>query len=318
MDEKIKHSIRHVRRWSKLDPLEVYKSKMKDVEKYFKDLRNTLKELYYYIVIFLFMEKAKPYIIAQRSGGEEKVVFFKRNWIVDDEYSIQEYFCDISKQLDKDLTKTDRYTLLKVLEVDFKGFIGNGSKEFTNFLDRIREGNVREAGKILMGYICESLRKSEKLEEDRGSIQSLIERYLKVIYKVDCVETSYTEVAKKIFEQLFDQKRILELEVFRYISNLGYPCIPNVMIKTEDEKPLEFDILVLTNRGMKLVEVTKYGRIEERVKDRKKDRENLTISQRLPIIFVCNIEKPKEEPDEGLYYVPFKELDKIGEYLERG
>ena len=105
--------------------------------------------------------------------------------------------------------------------------------------------------------------------------------------------------------------------MFRHISRLGYPCIPSITIKTEDSRDIEFDILVLANRNIKLVEVTTYGNLKEKVSEKKENRDKLDINQRLPIIFVCDIENADENFKESLYYVPFKELDRIKDYLEK-
>ncbi|MBC7092250.1 MAG: hypothetical protein H5T50_10160, partial [Nitrososphaeria archaeon] len=252
-------------------------------------------------------------------GKPERILKLKREWIIDDEYAIQEYFCDLSNQLDKDSNAVDYSELLNVLEVNFQNFIEKESKKFEDFLNKIKF-NRKEAKKILLGYICKNLKELGKLnKKDVKRINNLVERYLKVIFNVNIEgkELNNYEM-EKIFKLLFEQKRILELEVFRYISKLGYPCIPNATIKTVDERFPEFDIIVLTNSGIKLVEVTAYGEPKEKISEKKENQNKLAISQTLPIIFVCNVSEKEECPKKGLYTIPFKDLNMIGDLLKRG
>ena len=186
LDRKIKSNIEYVEYESDQFSDKVkkkYRSKVEDIRNYFKNFYESLNDLYYYIVIFSLITEAKPYIIIQREEKEERIVVFKREWVIDDEYTIQEFFCDLSRQLDKNQIRVDYPILLKMLKADFQKFIN--SKNFFKFLDKLRSEDKREASKILLGQICESLKKLGLLEEkDSEQIQKLIEQYLKVIYNI--------------------------------------------------------------------------------------------------------------------------------------
>ncbi|MEM2178324.1 MAG: hypothetical protein QW272_05845 [Candidatus Methanomethylicaceae archaeon] len=289
---------------------EIFKCTIEGIKKFLEKIHENISELYYYVIIFLFMKMVRHLIVDDK--GKRNIVF-EKVWIKDDEYSIQEYFCDISKQLDDiNLEEVNYPILLKILEVDFQEFTKDNSKKFIKFLDYIRSENIKEAKKILVGYICEKL-KCENAEQ----IERVIEPYIRVMYNIKKIKLD-TVIAKKIFELLFTQNQILELEVFRYISKLGYPCMPKVKIKINDEGSFECDILTLAEHGIDLIEVTARENLNEKVKDRKERREKIVIGQRLPIIFICKrekIEKVKEEPEEDLYFIPFEELNRIKDYL---
>jgi len=251
-----------------------------------------------------------------RTIESDKIKLIGFNKSLDEDTPIQDVFCNIANDLE--INKANNLHELSEL-LDNNVFNDKIIKETYNYTI---QNELDKAEEKIISIVMSS--KNDKKSSEAQKVGNLIKNYIRPILEYSKRNNLSLDKYTKLISELYINKAILELIVFKKLCDLDYTCAPKLIIYDYDKDTkkkivYEADIIVLLNnkKEIAIIEITtrRDKDMENKIEKMKKAKdilENKLFFGKTKMLIIYD-EETKEEND--IHFVSFRELNEINKYL---
>jgi hypothetical protein len=308
--------IKHIANNSK-NLKQMYYKLMQENKKIIDNINNKiLHDEKYRLYIYNFLRITYNNFFHKTAEGD-KIKLIEFNESLDEDIPIQDVFCDIANDLE--INKANNLHELSEL-LDNNNVFNN--KIIEEIYNCTMQNKFDEAERKIISIIMSS--KNNKKSSEAQKVGNLIKNYIRPILEYSKRNNLSLDKYTKLISELYINKAILELIVFKKLCDLDYTCAPKLIIydydkDTKKKVVYEADIIVLLNnkKEIAIIEITtrRDKDMENKIEKMKKAKdilENKLFFGKTKMLIIYD-EETKEEDD--IHFVSFRELNEINKYL---
>jgi hypothetical protein len=307
-------------------------NEIKIIKEFREDIYNYLnKELLYDISTFtLFFKLKRNIIISKDKDDKKRKVKLKGCWI-DEENNISLHRCiyEILNKINIPMKdKSMRVILLNVLKSNgvLKDFLSESN--IIEYYEKLKK-NHEEGRKFLLSILC----KHFKCDNKNALLKMLDAYFLPILSLVeDHLHLSISKKLDLLKQLIINRKSILDLEIFGYLSKLGFPSAMNIEILEESDESMEktvmkpageIDVITLCEKEnskiLYLIEVTTERDLDQKIEELKQKVEKASYLLQIDCKgILIHAEDRTPEENDGIFLIPFTIYDEeLQKYLSK-
>jgi hypothetical protein len=302
------------------------------MKKFRENIYNHLnKELLYDISTFTLFSKLKRNFIKSKDKDQKyKVLKLKGAWINEKNgTSLHQCIYEILNEINipvKD--KNVRKVLLNVLKCNEVLEDILSESNIIKYYERL-EKNHEESKKFLFSILCKHFK-----YENKDSLSKMLDVYFLPVLSVieDRLHLSTSEKLDLLKQLMINRKSILDLEIFGYLSKLGFPSAMNIEILEESDESIgktvmkpagEIDVITLcekeSSKILYLIEITTERDLDQKIEELRQKVEKASFS--LQIVckgILIHAEDRRLEERGGILLIPFTACyEELQKYLSK-